>query len=84
VKEGYHGSSNITLQSKALIRPMKGGVHMRKSFVFCLAAAFALAICAGPAFAAVEWPDKFLPSKRGAGDEKGSFNTLTPEKVNSS
>jgi kynurenine formamidase len=54
---------------------------MRKSLVFCLAAAFALAICAGPAFAAVEWPDKWWPSKWGAGDEKGSFNTVTPKSI---
>ena len=56
---------------------------MKKSLTFGIAVAFALAICAGPAFAAVEWPDKWWPSKWGAGDEKGSFNTLAPAKVKS-
>ena len=54
---------------------------MKKSLTFGIAVAFALAICAGPALAAVEWPEKWWPSKWGAGDEKGSFNTVTPRSV---
>jgi kynurenine formamidase len=40
-----------------------------------------LTVFAAPAFGIVEWPDKWWPSKWGAGDEKGSFNTVTPASV---
>ncbi len=56
---------------------------MRKSLAICLAAVFALAIFTAPALGKQYWPDKWWPSKWGAGDEKGSFNTLTPAKVKS-
>lgn len=58
---------------------------MKKSLIFCLAAVFVLAICAGPALAkrSATWPDKWWPSKWGPGDEKGSFNLITPAKVTS-
>lgn len=54
---------------------------MKKSLAFGIVVAFALVICAGPALAAVEWPEKWWPSKWGAGDERGSFNTVTPKSV---
>jgi kynurenine formamidase len=55
---------------------------MKKStFVaICLVGAFVLAITA-PASAERYWPEKWWPSKWGAGDERGSFNTITPKKV---
>jgi hypothetical protein len=30
------------------------------------------------------WPDKWWPSKWGADEEKGAFNTITPQKIVSS
>ena len=55
---------------------------MKKStcVAICLVGAFLLAITA-PAMAAKYWPDKWWPSKWGAGDERGSFNTITPKKI---
>ena len=54
---------------------------MRKSLIFCVVAAVALSLAAAPAFGARYWPDKWWPSKWGAGDERGSFNTVTPARV---
>jgi kynurenine formamidase len=54
---------------------------MRKSLIFCVVAAVALSLAAAPAFGAKYWPDKWWPSKWGAADEKGSFNTITPDRV---
>jgi kynurenine formamidase len=58
---------------------------MKKStfLTICIIGAFVLAVSAAPASGGVFWPDKWWPSKWGAGDEKGSFNTLTPNKVKS-
>ncbi len=42
---------------------------------------FALAIFSE---AGVYWPEKWWPSKWGPDDEKGSFNTITPQKIMSS
>ena len=43
-----------------------------------------LAISGAPAFGEVPWPDKWWPSKWGPEDERGSFNTITPDKIVSS
>jgi kynurenine formamidase len=52
-----------------------------KHFVIFIVAAFILAIFAGSAQAGVYWPEKWWPSKWGADDEKGSFNTITAQKI---
>jgi kynurenine formamidase len=58
---------------------------MRKStfLAILVVCAFVVSISAAPALAkrAASWPDKWWPSKWGPGDEKGSFNTITPAKV---
>jgi kynurenine formamidase len=55
---------------------------MKKStcVAICLVAAFVLAMTA-PASAERYWPEKWWPSKWGPDDERGSFNTITPNKV---
>jgi hypothetical protein len=59
---------------------------MKKSLVFCLAVALALAFTL-PAIAAEDvpiikyWEKKWWPSKWGAGDEKGAFNLITPKNI---
>jgi len=42
---------------------------------------FLLAFSVAPVLGEQYWPDKWWPSKWGAGDEKGSFNTMTPKNV---
>ena len=55
---------------------------MKKSAIsICLMAAFAAFVFTAPAMGAVYWPEKWWPSKWGPEDEKGSFNTITPEKI---
>jgi kynurenine formamidase len=55
---------------------------MKKStcVAICLVGAFLVAIAA-PASAGVFWPEKWWPSKWGADDERGSFNTITPQNI---
>ncbi len=46
-----------------------------------LAGILALALFCSFATGAEYWTDKWWPSKWGADDEKGSFNTITPQKI---
>lgn len=48
-----------------------------------LLGALLFSFLAGPLAASEEalWPEKWWPSKWGADDQKGAFNTITPEKV---
>lgn len=46
-----------------------------------LVAIVILGIFAAPVLGGIYWPDKWYPSKWGAEDEKGSFNTITPQKI---
>ena len=41
----------------------------------------AFSLFASPLEAAEHWPEKWWPSKWGADDEKGSFNTITPQNI---
>ena len=50
----------------------------------CLIGTFLLAVFSLSAMAGIYWPEKWYPSKWGPDDEKGSFNTITPQKIMSS
>ncbi len=56
---------------------------MKKSMclAICLVGVFVLAAFTAPVPAEELWSEKWWPSKWGADDEKGSFNTITPQKV---
>jgi len=59
---------------------------MRKKLFFfiCVLGMFLLIITIPSLWAGVYWPEKWWPSKWGPDDEKGSFNTITPEKIKKS
>ena len=54
------------------------------SLAIFLVGVFVLGIFTSSALGEVYWPEKWWPSKWGADDEKGSFNTITPQKIMSS
>lgn len=56
---------------------------MRKSvgISVCLFGALILVISSAQVWAEGPWPEKWWPSKWGAEDERGAFNTITPENV---
>ena len=54
------------------------------SLAIFLVGVFVLGIFTSSALGEVYWPEKWWPSKWGADDEKGSFNTITPQKILSS
>ena len=54
------------------------------SLVIFLVGVFVFGIFTSSALGEVFWPEKWWPSKWGANDEKGSFNTITPQKILSS
>jgi len=64
----------------------KKEVDMKKSnsLAIFLVGVFVLGIFTSSALGEVYWPEKWWPSKWGADDEKGSFNTITPQKILSS
>jgi kynurenine formamidase len=59
---------------------------MKKSscLAIFLVGAFVFGIFTSSALGEVFWPEKWWPSKWGPDDEKGSFNTITPQKIMSS
>lgn len=56
---------------------------MRKTMFIsiCFLGVFLLSITVPSPWAGVYWPEKWWPSKWGPDDEKGSFNTITPDKI---
>jgi hypothetical protein len=57
-----------------LLRTKKRSIAIFISFII---------ICSSSASSEELWPQKWWPSKWGADDQKGAFNTITPEKVKS-
>jgi kynurenine formamidase len=56
-------------------------MKISRFLTLCFVGVFVLGISAMFASAEELWPEKWWPSKWGAGDEKGSFNTVTPKNV---